>query len=51
MHATGPTKPRPAALAACGNHVKTAIVMLQAGVDVAEATRRWPRPMAACSAR
>ena len=28
------------ALAACGNHVKTAIVMLQAGVDAAEATRR-----------
>jgi N-acetylmuramic acid 6-phosphate etherase len=29
-----------AALAACGHHVKTAIVMLKAGVDVAEATRR-----------
>ena len=27
------------ALAACGNHVKTAIVMLQAGVDVVEAKR------------
>jgi N-acetylmuramic acid 6-phosphate etherase len=29
-----------AALTACDNHVKTAIVMLQAGVDVAEAQRR-----------
>ncbi len=29
-----------AALAACGQHVKTAIVMLRAGVDAAEARRR-----------
>ncbi len=41
MRATGADEAaaRPV-LAACGNHVKTAIVMLQAGADVAEATRR-----------
>ena len=41
MRATGADEAAArAALAACGNHVKTAIVMLQAGVDVTDATRR-----------